>query len=265
MSLPVVTDSIQTYLAEVNRYPVLSAREEAEVAQRYYRTNNIDDAHKLVTSNLRYVVRIALEYRNYGCKLSDLIQEGNMGLMVAVKKFNPEKGYRLITYATWWIRAFIQDYILKTRGLVRKGSRALKRKLFYRSAPSGGAEEKAAEDFNVDARELSLDATLADEKTTRMEMLEDESPGSEEIVSGREARGLVKKELTRALARLNERERMVVEKRVMADEPTSLQGIGDELGVTRERVRQIEGQALKKLKKALGPRLGPLALPEGGS
>src|SRR3989337_3158734 len=121
MGLPVVSDSIQSYLAEVNRYPVRSAEDEFTVAERYYRNRSIEDAHTLVTSNLKYVVKIALEYRNYGCRLADLIQEGNIGLMTAVKKFDPYKGFRLITYAKWWIKAFIQDFILKTTGLVKRG------------------------------------------------------------------------------------------------------------------------------------------------
>src|SRR3972149_1876841 len=148
MGLPVVSDSIQSYLAEVNRYPVLSAEDEFTVAERYYRNRPIEDAHTLVASNLRYVVKIALEFRNYGCRLADLIQEGNIGLMMAVKKFNPFKGFRLITYATWWIKSFIQDFILKSKGLVRRAARDLKRKLFYRTPselPSGDGPADAEE------------------------------------------------------------------------------------------------------------------------
>ncbi|MDP2690246.1 MAG: sigma-70 family RNA polymerase sigma factor, partial [Deltaproteobacteria bacterium] len=107
MGLPVLSDNtLHSYLAEINRYPVLSQEDEFAVAERYYRERSMEDAHKLVVSNLRYVVKIALEFRQYGCRLADLIQEGNIGLMVAVKKFNPYKGFRLITYATWWIRSF---------------------------------------------------------------------------------------------------------------------------------------------------------------
>ncbi len=255
MSLPVVTDSVQSYLAEVSRYPMLSAEDEFRVAERYYKTRSIEDAHTLVTSNLRYVVKIALEFRNYGCRLADLIQEGNIGLMTAVKKFNPYKGFRLITYATWWIRSFIQDYILKSRGLVRKNTKALKRKLFYKApALADGAEPDvhpaAAEEVEF-KNDLSLDAPLREDSATHLDLLRDEGPGPLEAVALSEERALVRKEVSSALALLNEKERVVVQKRLMADEPESLQVIGDALGVTRERVRQIESQAIKKLEKSL--------------
>lgn len=253
MSLPVVTDSVQSYLAEVNRYKLLTPEEERSIAERYFRTKSIEDAHTLVTSNLRYVVKIALEFRNYGCRLADLIQEGNIGLMVAVKKFNPFKGFRLITYATWWIKSFIQDFIIKSKGLVRRGARDLKRKLFYRSPselPSGG-EQADPEEAAVFFDDLSLNAAIAEGGATHLEMLRDEGPGPVEAVSEKQSAALVKREVTDALACLNEKERMVIKNRVMSDEPESLQGLGDRLGLTRERVRQIENQALKKLEKSL--------------
>jgi len=248
MSLPVVADSIQTYLAEVNRYPLLTPEEERSVAERYFRTKSIEDAHALVTSNLRYVVKIALEFRNYGVRLADLIQEGNIGLMVAVKKFNPFKGFRLITYATWWIKSFIQEFIMKSKGLVRRSSRDLKKKLFYKSAPELAGTD---EDAPVLCDDLSLDAALTGRTATHMEMLREEGPGPLEAVSEKQASSLVKREVTSALARLNDKERVVIESRVMSDEPESLQELGDRLGVTRERIRQIESQALKKLGKSL--------------
>ena len=256
MSLPVVSSSLSLYLAEVNRYPVLRAEEEQEVTARYYESRSIEDAHKLVTSNLRYVVKVALEYRHYGCKLSDLIQEGNIGLMVAVKKFNPHKGFRLITYAAWWIRSYIQDFIMKTRTVVKRSSRALKKKLFYKNPVPEGMK---AEDFSMD---LSLDAPIADEKTTHLDLLRDTRPGQEEAAAERQTKALVKREVSEALAVLNDKERFVIEERVMAEEPESLQGIGDKLGLTRERVRQIEGTALKKLGKTLSEKL---SLPGGES
>ena len=253
MSLPVVTDSVQSYLAEVNRYKLLTPEEERSVAERYFKTKSIGDAHTLVTSNLRYVVKIALEFRNYGCRLADLIQEGNIGLMMAVKKFNPFKGFRLITYATWWIKSFIQDFILKSKGLVRRATRDLKRKIFYRTPselPSGD-EPADTEEAGVFYDDLSLNAAMTENGATRMEMLKDEGPGPVEAVSEKQTAALVKREVTDALACLNEKERMVIENRVMSDEPESLQGLGDKLGLTRERVRQIESQALKKLERSL--------------
>lgn len=266
MGLPVVTDSVQSYLAEVSRYPMLSAEDEFRVAERYYKTRAIEDAHTLVTSNLRYVVKIALEFRNYGCRLADLIQEGNIGLMTAVKKFNPYKGFRLITYATWWIRSFIQDYILKSRGLVRKSTKALKKKLFYKpTALTDGAEAEVQLSSPEDAdlrNDLSLDATVGEDSTTHLDLLKDEGPGPLESVARNQESALVQREVSSALALLNEKERVVVEKRLMADEPESLQVIGDSLGITRERVRQIESQALKKLEKSL-VRMKLAGLPQG--
>jgi RNA polymerase sigma-32 factor len=264
MSLPVVTDSVQSYLAEVNRYKLLTPEEERSVAERYFKTKSIDDAHTLVISNLRYVVKIALEFRNYGCRLADLIQEGNIGLMVAVKKFNPFKGFRLITYATWWIKSFIQDYILKTKGLVRHDTRDLKKKLFYRnpSELTAGEESASDEESGVFFDDLSLNAAIAENGATHMELLRDEGPGPVEAVSEKQTSALVKREVTNALACLNEKERVVIVNRVMSDEPESLQGLGDRLGLTRERVRQIESQALKKLEKSLARIKGTGLVPE---
>lgn len=262
MGLPVVTDSVQSYLAEVNRYAVLSPEEELRVAERYYRTKSIKDAHKLVTSNLRYVVKIALEFRNYGCRLADLIQEGNIGLMMAVKKFNPFKGFRLITYATWWIKSCIQDFILKTKGLVRRGTRDLKRKLFYRNAELPSGPEQDAADSEAFCEDLSLNATMAGNSTTHLDMLKDEGPGPVEAVAERQASALMKREVKDALESLTEKERIVIENRVMTDEPESLQGLGDKLGLTRERVRQIESAALKKLEKSLARVKEAVLVPE---
>ena len=277
MGLPVVTESIEGYLAEISRYPVLSAEEEYEVATRYHKYGRVEDAHTLVTSNLRYVVKLALEYRHYGCKLADLIQEGNIGLMKAVKKFDPTRGFRLITYATWWIRSHIQEFILKSRGMVRRGTRALKKKLFYREAiPLGkGADadesaralalrDRAAEGEMSHLADLSLDAELGSDGTvTHLDMLTDTGPGPADAVSDGEETARVRGEVSEALGALNERERLVIESRVMSEEPASLQGLGDRLGVSRERVRQIESQALKKLRKALvAGSSGAEALPE---
>ena len=242
MSLPVVSDSLQSYLAEVNRYKLLTPDEELEIAERYHKHRRVEDAHKLVTSNLRYVIKIALEFRDYGCRLADLIQEGNIGLMVAIKKFDPHKGFRLITYATWWIKAFIQDFIVKTKGLVKRGSKAIKKRLFYRNGTSDAHEPLA---------ELSLDAPLGDGALTRLDMLYETAPNQEESYAEVQEQAVVGREIIEAMGRLNDKERLVIEKRVMAEEPESLQGLGDRLGLTRERVRQIESGALRKLKEAL--------------
>ncbi|TAN63703.1 sigma-70 family RNA polymerase sigma factor [bacterium] len=246
MSQLVLTESIQGYLNEVSKYPLLSHEEELSVATRYFKTRNIDDAHTLVTSNLRYVVKIALDFRNYGCKLADLIQEGNIGLMHAVKKFNPHKGFRLITYASWWIKASMQDFILKSKGLVRRGAKALKKKLFYKSDP----KTPAGDDISA-YNDLSLNTPAGDGSATHMELLTDIRPSQEDVVAELQESIETKRTITTALKRLSSNERYVIERRVMTDEPESLQGLGDKLGITRERVRQIETNALKKLKTSL--------------
>jgi len=266
-ALPVVSDSLERYLAEINKFPVLSREEEFELARRWYENRDISAAHRLVTSNLRFVVKIALEYRNYGCSLKDLIQEGNMGLMTAVKKFNPYRGYRLITYAAWWIRAFIQEYIIKTRGLVKKGTKALKRRLFYRNEPLPAELDGSgfpAED--VAAADLSLDAPISgdgEEEKSHLELLKDPSPSQEEVVMEQEERLLATRDVRNALALLNDRERYIIERRIMAEKPLSLQAIGNELGLTKERIRQIESAAIKKLREALNRKALPAVATQG--
>lgn len=266
MGLPVLDDSIHNYLVEINRFPLLSKDEEYALALRWHEKKDVPAAHTLVTSNLRFVVKIALEYRNYGCHLKDLIQEGNLGLMTAVKKFNPYKGCRLITYAAWWIRSFIQEYILRTKGLVKRPAKALKKRLFYRNRPAGnlplklndlpleeGYDGIGVNTIDVNANDLSLDSPAGgdDEKTRRIEKLTSPAPTQEELLNEKEERAIVKRGVTNALTLLSEKERLVIEKRIMADEPASLQVVGERLGLTRERVRQIENSALKKLKASI--------------
>ncbi|MEK6531857.1 MAG: sigma-70 family RNA polymerase sigma factor [Deltaproteobacteria bacterium] len=260
MSLPVLSDSLNNYLVAISRYHILSAEEEERIAKRYYSTKSLEDAHKLVTSNLRYVVKIALEYRHYGTRLADLIQEGNIGLMVAVKKFNPYKGFRLITYATWWIRSHIQDFILKTSNLVKRNTRALKKMLFYKKD-----NNKDSLEGNIVAtglsRELSLDAPISahlsgkPDNTAFIDMLSDTEADPALFVAQKEALAIAGVELNNALLVLNKNERTVVEKRFLEDPALSLQEIGDMLGVSRERVRQIEERAKQKLKDALTPAM----------
>lgn len=262
MALPVLADSIQRYLTEVNDYPLLSAKEELTIAERYWNERKVEDAHTLVTSNLRYVIKVAMEFSRYGVKLADLIQEGNMGLMIAVKKFDPTKGFRLITYATWWIKAQIQDYIVKTKGLVRNGSKAMKKALFYKQDKTETADANAK--TITLAADMSLDTPLAGSTTTHLDLLKEEGPNQEELLGEQEEATVVSKGVSLAIKGLNDRERLIITERVMADEPKSLQSIGVKLGLTRERVRQIETVALKKLKSALGTRDAVIgALPAG--
>lgn len=258
-NLPVLRDSLEFYLAEVSRFPVLSRKDEHELAVDYFENKNLESAHKLVTSNLRFVIKVAMEYQGYGLSVKDLVQEGNLGLMNAVKKFNPYKGFKLITYAVWWIRACIQDYILKSKGAVKRAGKAFKKQLFYRSADPMGTDDTKALPAQVECgvTDLSLDTAIGDgdDGKTHLDMLVDSRAGQEEMVEERQHAEAVGGELAHALTLLNDNERMVVEKRIMSDAPLSLQAIGDKLGVSRERVRQIEKATLEKLRNNLSPAL----------
>jgi len=272
---PVVKNSLESYLARINRFPLLTPEEEFNLATRYRKDNDLEAAHKLITSNLRFVVKVAFEYKSYGTKLLDLIQEGNIGLMMAVKKFNPYKGYRFISYAIWWIRAYIQNFIIKTWSLVKIGTTQAQKKLFYkigkvRKALEADREnedryELLANDLDVSkedimemeqrmsSRDLSLDAPFdEDHELTPLELLRESSPNQEEELMEKQEKGILEEEVGRAIKRLNEKEAFVIKHRVMSDSPLTLQEIGDQLKLSRERVRQIESEALKKLKREMG-------------
>lgn len=277
-NLPVVKNSLETYLAQINQFPLLTPEEEFELAVRYYKYKDIAAAHKLITSNLRFVVKVALEYRTYGVKLVDLIQEGNIGLMMAVKKFNPYKGYRFISYAIWWIRAYIQNFIIKTWSLVKIGTTQAQKKLFYKigkirkALESGDGNEKKyerlAKDLDVEkediiemeqrmaSRDLSLDSPFDEEgELTHLELLQEESPNQEEMLARQQEEEIRERAVQKALKRLNEKEAYVIKHRIMADEPLTLQEIGNHLKLSRERVRQIESEALKKLRREISSSL----------
>ena len=270
-NLPVVSDNLSHYLAQVNRHSILSAEEEFDLAVRYKEKEEPDVAHRLITSNLRFVVKVALEYRGYGAKLLDLIQEGNVGLMLALKRFDPYKGYRFISYAIWWIRAYIQNFIIGSWSLVKVGTTQVQKKLFYKMGKIKGLadeerkDEKLAElaqKLNVRcsdieemqerfaSRDLSLDAKLEwDQHVTFLELLPDFSPDQEEILGDREEDESLKESVEKALEALNERERFIIRHRVMSEDSMTLQELGDKFQISRERVRQIEAEALKKLRK----------------
>lgn len=272
-NLPVISDNLSHYLARINQYRLLSPEEEFDLAVRYEEENDVEAAHKLIASNLRFVVKVALEYRGYGVKLLDLIQEGNIGLMMALKKFDPHKGYRFISYAIWWIRAYIQNFIIKSWSLVKIGTTQIQKKLFYKMGKIKGLsheehkEEKIlelAQKLNVrcsdieemqerfTGRDLSLDAKLEfGQELTFLELLPDLSPDQEEILGDREEDAALSEKVEEALGKLNERESFIVRHRIMAEEPMTLQELGDKFCISRERVRQVEGEALKKLKKEL--------------
>ena len=278
MEVPVVVGTLDLYIAEINRYPILTVDEEFSLAVRLKKFNDMEAAEKLVVSNLRFVVKVAHEYRNYGVKLSDLVQEGNIGLMHAVKKFDPYKGYRLISYAVWWIRAYIQNYIIKTWSLVKIGTTQAQRKLFFKLGQAKRRLESLSEknpefseiaeslgvktielqemDLRMTNRDVSLDASVSDESdATYIDYLVYDGEDQEATLIKKEEMNLVKRNIAGALSTLTEKESFIIEKRVMADNPMTLQEIGDRYRITRERARQIEKQALKKLRLAL-PYLG---------
>ncbi|HOO40428.1 MAG TPA: RNA polymerase factor sigma-32 [Syntrophales bacterium] len=274
MKLPAVTGTLEMYIAEINRIPLLSAEEEFSIAVNLKKYKGIKEAEKLVVSNLRFVVKIAYEYKNYNVKLADLIQEGNIGLMHAVKKFDPYKGYRLISYAVWWIRAYIQNYIIRSWSMVKIGTTQAQRKLFFKlnrakkelEAMSERNPEfkEIAESLNVKEidveemglrlsnRDVSLNAYLNDEEdATYLDFLTYQGDDQETELIRKQEMELVQKNISGAMEKLTERESFIIRNRIMADEPMTLQEVGDHYNITRERARQIEKQALKKLQLAL--------------
>ena len=274
---PVVTDSLTRYLADIRKFSVLDERDEYRLAVRLYEHNDLEAAQSLVTSNLRFVVKIAAEYRNYGMKMLDLIQEGNVGLMIAVRKYNPYRGFRLISYAVWWIRAQIQNYIVSARSLLKIGTTQAQRKLFFKmkqtknalSQMADGEEDLAlvADSLKVSEAELkemqqrmqgevSLDAELYDgDGMTMLESIVDDRPDQESMLSEMQQQKLLHAQVAGAMTQLSDKERYVVEQRVVAEDPATLQEIADHFSISRERVRQIEGNALRKMKVALQPAM----------
>jgi RNA polymerase sigma-32 factor len=278
LQVPAVTGTLDVYVAEINRFSILTAEEEFRLAVRLKKYNDMEAAEKLVVSNLRFVVKIAHEYRNYGIKLADLVQEGNIGLMHAVKKFDPYRGYRLISYAVWWIRAYIQNYIIKSWSLVKIGTTQAQRKLFFKLSQArkklesisekraefaeiaetlGVRSEEIAEmDVRMSGRDLSLDASVGEDgDSTHMDYLTYAGEDQETALIRKEEMALVQHHIAGALAGLNEKESFIIRNRVMAESPLTLQAIGDRYHITRERARQIEKQALRKMALAI-PYLG---------
>ncbi|HNQ65882.1 MAG TPA: RNA polymerase sigma factor RpoH [Smithella sp.] len=274
MEFPVVTGTLNLYIAEINRFPLLTAEEEFKLAVRLKKYNDVSAAEKLIVSNLRFVVKIAHEYRNYGFKLSDLIQEGNIGLIHAVKKFDPYKGYRLISYAVWWIRAYIQNYLIRSWSIVKIGTTQAQRKLFFKLnqtkkelenlsrknpefseiATSLGVKDSEVEemDLRMGARDVSLHEIINDESSnSHIDFLAYEGDDQEISLIKKEEKSLVQRNIAGALANLNERESYIILNRVMSDNPKTLQEIGEKYNISRERARQIEKQALKKMQLAL--------------
>lgn len=273
LSLPVVTDTFEHYMTQVNRFDLLSKEEEKRLARRLRDQGDLAAAHSLICANLRFVVKVAHEYKGYGIRLLDLVQEGNIGLMNAVKKFDPDRGIRLITYAVWWIRAYMQNFIMRSWSLVKIGTTQAQRKLFFKLGQTRNAlrnltgdedyEEIANElDVNQDVvlemsqrlgqRDASLDLPLGNESEfSLMDTLADDRDNQEASLLNTESQTHATTLISKALETLKPRERAIVEQRLLTETPRTLQELADDFGISRERVRQVEQKALQKLKGPL--------------
>ncbi|MEJ0042093.1 MAG: RNA polymerase sigma factor RpoH [Rhizomicrobium sp.] len=268
---------LSRYLSEIRKFPLLEPEEEYMLAKRWKEHEDPGAARKLVTSHLRLVAKIAMGYRGYGLPVSEIVAEGNVGLMQAVKRFEPDKGFRLATYAMWWIRAAIQEYILRSWSLVKLGTTANQKKLFFnlRKAKNkiGAIEEgdltsehvaKLSDQLGVSAQEVtdmnrrlsgpdsSLNAPLrSDSESEWQDWLADETLDQETRMADREELGERHALLTGALGELTERERDIIQARRLQDEPATLEELSQKYGISRERVRQIEVRAFEKLQKQM--------------
>jgi RNA polymerase sigma-32 factor len=292
-ALPILTaeSGLTRYLEEIRRFPMLEPQQEYMLAKRWREHGDRDAAHKLVTSHLRLVAKIAMGYRGYGLPISEVISEGNVGLMQAVKRFEPEKGFRLATYAMWWIKAAIQEYILRSWSLVKMGTTANQKKLFFnlRKAKSRisaleegdlrpdqvkliakrlGVTEQDVVDMNRRlGGDVSLNAPIREEGDSGewQDWLVDESASQEARMAESEESENRRKALGEALSVLNERERRIFEARRLADDPITLEELAEEFGVSRERVRQIEVRAFEKVQKAVKSRVAAMEVPRTAS
>ena len=277
MYLPVLSSegSLALYLQEIKKFPILTAEEEFMLAKRYKEYGDTKAAHKLVTSHLRLVAKIAMGYRGYGLPVTDLISEGNVGIMQAVKRFDPEKGFRLATYAMWWIRAQIQEYVLHSWSLVKIGTTAAQKKLFFNlrklknqltSIDSGNLspenvreiatrlDVKEAEVIDMNNRlyggDQSLNVKVSNEAETEwQDMIVDQNEIQGEILEKKNEMSYRKKIFKKALEVLNEREKEILTLRKLRDKPLKLEELSTKFNISRERVRQIEEKAIKKLQK----------------
>lgn len=263
-------DSLSQYLANVNKYPLLTREQEAIIAERYFKDRNPNDAEILVTSNLRFVVKVAAEYSKFGNKLIDLIQEGNIGLMHAVKEFNPYKGVRLITYAVWWIRGYIQEYLMRHHSIVRIGTTQNQRKLFYHLQREKNQLDQLGQESSVkllssklgipeddvrmmeermSGRDISLDAPVSEDGPThRLDLEASHDEAVDEQLARSEDLSILNEKISKLRETLNPKEIYLLDQRLLADQPITLQEIGEKWGVTREAVRQMESRLMKKIK-----------------
>ncbi len=293
VALPVISSEsgLNRYLAEIRRFPMLEPQEEYMLAKSWREHGDREAAHKLVTSHLRLVAKIAMGYRGYGLPIGEVVSEGNVGLMQAVKRFEPEKGFRLATYAMWWIRASIQEYILRSWSLVKMGTTANQKKLFFnlRKAKSqisaleegdlnpdqvktiatrlGVNEHEVVEMNRRLGGDSSLNATVRNDGEGSGEWqdwLVDESPSQETIIADQEEVDNRHSALMQALDVLNSRERRIFEARRLADNPVTLEDLSTEFSISRERVRQIEVRAFEKVQEAVKAAVATIEAPPAG-
>lgn len=270
---PVAADPIQAYLREVRKYPLLSREQELALAKKYYETKDPLAAQALVTANLRFVIKVAAEYSKFGARLIDLVQEGNMGLMHAVRDYNPYKGVRLITYAVWWIRGYIQEYLMKQYSLVKIGTTHNQKKLFYRLQKEKEALDAIGENQNLillgtklgiptdevqemakrlQGRDVSLNQPLdVESKSQMIDLQKSGAINPDEMIEKNEELEQLTDALKLLEPNLNEREKIILRERILADEPLTLQEIGEKYKITREAVRQVEARLIEKIRKTI--------------
>ena len=269
---------LSRYLSEIRKFPMLAKDQEFMLAKRWQEHQDPQAAHQLVTSHLRLVAKIAMGYRGYGLPIGEVISEGNVGLMQAVKKFDPDKGFRLATYAMWWIRASIQEYILRSWSLVKMGTTAAQKKLFF-NLRKAKSEIAALQEGDLRPEQVSVIATklgVLDEEVISMNrrlsggdaslnaplradgesewqdwLVDDVTPSQETVVADSQEMNLRMSLLEAAMTELTDRERHILTQRRLKDEPTTLEELAAEYGVSRERVRQIEVRAFEKLQKSM--------------
>jgi len=268
---------LSVYLAQIKKFPMLDAEEEYMLAKNWRENGNLQSAHKLVTSHLRLVAKIAMGYRGYGLPVNELISEGNLGLMQAVKKFDPEKGFRLATYAMWWIKAAIQEYVLRSWSLVKMGTTTAQKKLFFnlkkiKNQIAAGQEGDLRDDqvkeiskrldvdshevVNMNRRMMGQEKSLNDpiksgETDEWQDWLVDDSLDQELIVSQKQEYDDKKELLNSAMKILNDREKEIINARRLSEEPKTLEELSKKYKISRERIRQIETKAFEKLQKSM--------------
>jgi RNA polymerase sigma-32 factor len=290
---PIVTpeSGLNRYFKEIRRFPMLESHEEFMLAKRWRDQGDREAAHQLVTSHLRLVAKIAMGYRGYGLPTAEVISEGNLGLMKAVKRFEPDRGFRLATYAMWWIRAAIQEYILRSWSLVKLGTTANQKKLFFnlRRAKSeisafedgdlrpdqvsliarrvGVAEDDVIQMNRRLGGDASLNASIRDDGNSGewQDWLVDDTPSQEQVLADSEDLDIRREALGEALTVLNSRERRIFEGRRLTDQPITLEDLAEEFGVSRERVRQIEVRAFEKVQTSVRRRVAAMERPQAAA